>query len=369
MLKSVVYVHSEAILSQMRKLDIIENRSQIVHELIKSYGLLNYCQVIAPQKCSYEDLRSFHSADYVDCLKQYTTSQEISYEQFGLEYDCLPFEEIYDFVTTVAGSTLAAVDAIINGASIAINWNGGWHHAQRDKAAGFSYVNDIVIAIHRLRTKFQKVLYLDLDIHHGDGVEHAFNFSKYVMTISFHQYEPGFYPGTGAVSDIGFGNGRGYTINAPYSRYISSAAFVAYFRQIVSAAFETFQPQVCVMQCGADVIVGDRLGGSNLLPEDCIEAMKEIFTWNIPITFLGGGGYNNINTAKYWTQLTASILGVTIPRDIPENNFFLLYGPDYVLDIYRANTQDENLQHDLLKNASIIKENLNRYVLNVLITR
>lgn len=101
-----------------------------------------------------------------------------------LAYDCPLIDRIYDFVTQVAGSSMAAVDAVLNGAKFAINWSGGWHHAQRDKASGFCYVNDIVIGISKLRSKFQKVLYIDLDVHHGNagyglGIRLTFAFAFY----------------------------------------------------------------------------------------------------------------------------------------------------------------------------------------------
>lgn len=362
-MKKVVYITDETIHNEMLKLSAIGNRSAVVDELVKSYELLQFCKIISPKRCTLEDLLSFHSADYVECLKRYNDEDDIEevtdeLQEFGLAYDCPMIEKVYDFATSIVGTTLAAVDAILAGATIAINWHGGWHHAQRDKAAGFCYVNDIVIGIHRLRTRFQKVLYLDLDVHHGDGVEDAFSFSKYVMTVSFHQHEPGYFPGTGAVSSIGVGPGKGYTVNAPYSRDITGDMFVPYFQNISSAVYNAFRPDVCIVQCGADIIVGDHLGGTNLIPEDCLKCVQQVLSWNTPTIFLGGGGYNVINTAKYWTQLTALILQKTISRDIPDNAFFPDFGPDFTLDIYRRNVKDGNTKDNLFRIEAFIKENL-----------
>ncbi|XP_065092285.1 histone deacetylase 8-like isoform X2 [Ochlerotatus camptorhynchus] len=369
-MRKVVYISDENIHEEMRKLGVIGNRSEVVDELVRSYGLLDYCKIVSSKKCSSDDLLSFHSSDYVDCLQRYNDEDDIEEVtddllEYGLAYDCPMIEKIYNFTTSVAGSTLAAVDAILEGTSIAINWNGGWHHAQRNKAAGFCYVNDIVIGIHRLRTKFQKVLYLDLDVHHGDGVEDAFSFSKYVMTVSFHQREAGYFPGTGAVTDIGFGPGKGYTINAPYLRDVTGEIFVPYFNQIATVAYSAFKPDVCIVQCGGDVIVGDHLGGTNLLPEDLLKCVQKVLGWNLPTVFLGGGGYNIINTAKYWTQLTALIVDVKISRDIPENDFFLKFGPDFTLDMYRTNIKERNTREDLSKNVFIVIGNLKNYIVNM----
>ena len=93
---------------------------------------------------------------------------------------------------------------------VALNWAGGWHHARRDSASGFCYVNDIVLAIHRLQAAFKRVMYVDLDVHHGDGVEDAFSSTDKVMTLSIHKMETGFFPGTGACTDTGYGKGRFY---------------------------------------------------------------------------------------------------------------------------------------------------------------
>lgn len=99
----------------------------------------------------------------------------------------------------------------------------------RDEAEGFCYVNDIAIAIQRLRSQFRRVLYIDLDVHHGNGVENAFAYTRRVFTVSFHQYQPGFFPGSGNVMDCGHGNGKGYCVNFPYKSHIHGELFTKYF--------------------------------------------------------------------------------------------------------------------------------------------
>ncbi|XP_055613935.1 histone deacetylase 8-like [Uranotaenia lowii] len=364
----VVYVSSERIRKQLTKLRTIQNRQNMVDDLIESYGILNHCQLIDPDPCSYDDLLLFHSSDYVDCLKKHNDADETDdvtdeLQEFGLAFDCPLLKNIYDFVTTIAGSTLAAVNAILTGAQVAINWNGGWHHAQRDCASGFCYVNDIVIGIQRLRTRFQKILYIDLDVHHGDGVEAAFSFSKYVMTLSFHLHEPGYFPGSGNISEIGLGLGKGYTVNAPYKRDICGEVFTKYFENVSTKVWESFQPNVCIIQCGADVIAGDHLGGTNLLPSDLSSCIRTLLKWNIPKIFLGGGGYNPVNAAKYWTELTATIVDAPIQKDIPdESSFFLDYGPDFVLDVTPRNVIDKNTTQYIEHKVGLIEDNLEQFV-------
>ena len=323
----------------------------MVHNLISSYGLLKHFEIKNAKPCSKDDLLIFHSSDYIDHLSAHNeeSPEDVTDEQleFGLGYDCPVIDRTYDYIKFVAGGTICAVNELLNGSEIAINWTGGWHHAQRDGAEGFCYVNDIVIGIQKLRPKFPKILYIDLDIHHGNGVENAFSFSKNIYTLSFHLREPGYFPGSGDHKDIGFGNGRGFCVNAPYKRNITGKMFIPYFRKIAELVYKTFEPNLCVVQCGGDVIVGDKLGGTNLIPSDLLECLSLILNWKIPKLFLGGGGYNLENTARYWTQVTALICGQNICEDIPDNEYFLNYGPDYTLNVVRKNLADENSLEDL----------------------
>lgn len=114
--------------------------------------------------------------------------------------DCPGFDGLYNFCQLAAGGSIDAADLIITEtAEIAINWAGGFHHAKKTEASGFCYVNDIVICILELLKFYPRVLYLDIDVHHGDGVEEAFYHTNRVMTVSFHQYEEDFFPGTGEI--------------------------------------------------------------------------------------------------------------------------------------------------------------------------
>lgn len=154
----------------------------------------------------------------------------------------------------------------------------------------------------------------------GNGVENAFAYTKRIFTLSFHQYCPGFFPGSGSVDDCGFAVGQGYCANFPYKINISGDIFVKYFLlyvlcvrtfivcimfdkiglkynflfqsiglRVTQAIKSKYEPDVCIVQCGADAITGDPLGGTNLIPEDIGRCVKEILTWNLPTMFLGGG--------------------------------------------------------------------------------
>lgn len=258
-----------------------------------------------PRLATDDELRLFHSESYIEFIKNHNAGStketetsddssdgdEVSEEQleFGLGYDCPKLPRMYDFVRTIAGATLSAVESLLGGSTIVINWCGGWHHGQRDEAEGFCYVNDIAVGIQKLREKFRRVLYIDLDVHHGNGVENAFCFTKRVFTLSFHLREDGFFPGTGLVEDCGLGPGRGYSANFPYKSGISGKSFVNSFKNVSRLIQNVYKADVCVLQCGADVLVGDPLGGANLVLEDLGECLKEVLRWNIPLLLLGGG--------------------------------------------------------------------------------
>lgn len=197
-------------------------------------------------------------------------------------------------------------------ADISINWSGGMHHAARNMASGFCYVNDIVLAILELLKTFKRVLYIDIDVHHGDGVEDAFKFNDRVMTVSFHQYGD-FFPNTGNVSSVGARKGKGYTVNVPLKYGIDDENYFRTFKTIISKVFEVYQPEVTVMQCGADSLAHDKLGQFNLTLRGhgaCVELVRN---FNTPLLLLGGGGYTVKNTALCWANETAIAAGVTLP--------------------------------------------------------
>ena len=142
-------------------------------------------------------------------------------------------------------------------ADIAINWAGGLHHAKKSEASGFCYVNDIVLAILELLKYHQRVLYIDIDIHHGDGVEEAFYTTDRVMTVSFHKYGE-YFPGTGDLRDIGAGRGKYYSLNFPLRDGIDDSSYENIFVPVMSRVMELYQPSAIVLQCGADSLSGDR---------------------------------------------------------------------------------------------------------------
>ena len=335
-------------------------RQFYVHSLIKSYGMMDRLRTISSKKARVEDLLAFHSRDFVDILSNPEQQSDNDLEEVGLGYDCPVLSDLLDWVLTVAGASLSAAEALTSGClRTVLHWGGGWHHAHRDSAAGFCYVNDIVLAIHKLQSKFKKILYIDLDVHHGDGVEEAFSSTNRVATFSIHKYESGYFPGTGALSDTGSGRGLHHTINVPLQEGVTDKMYTEIFATLLPAIMTSFGPDCVVLQCGADCLVGDPLGGFNLTPAAICDCVERVVSYNLPTLILGGGGYNPANTARLWTQITATVLGAELDDDIPdEDHFFTKYGPDFQLTISPGCVRNKNKQEDVDK----LLETLNRNI-------
>ena len=208
--------------------------------LIQSYDLLKSAIQITPRKATREELEEFHTKEYLDFCNLTTQNDDLeklqitSDQNFGIEYDCPIIQDILPMIQWIAGASLACAEVLNSKlVQVAINWGGGWHHSQRDEASGFCYVNDIVLAIQHLRKVHDKVLYIDLDVHHGDGVENAFNFSPKVFTFSMHKHEDGYFPGTGNIDDVGQGKGKFYSLNFPLKDGISDDSYCYIFEKLV----------------------------------------------------------------------------------------------------------------------------------------
>ena len=180
---------------------------------------------------------------------------------------------------------------------IAINWSGGLHHAKKSEASGFCYINDIVLAILELLKYHPRVLYIDIDIHHGDGVEEAFYTTDRVMTVSFHKFGD-FFPGTGDLKDDGAERGKYYSVNVPLQDGIDDRSYVALFKAVISKVMEVYRPTAIVLQCGADSLTGDRLGCFNLTVKGHGECVRYVKSFGVPLLVVGGGGYNIRNVSR-----------------------------------------------------------------------
>merc|ERR1712137_101773 len=255
------------------------------------------------------------------------------------------------------GSTGGAIKLNQSECDIAVNWAGGLHHAKKSEASGFCYVNDIVLAILELLKYHARVLYIDIDIHHGDGVEEAFYTTDRVMCVSFHKFGE-FFPGTGHIRDIGVTKGKYYSVNFPLHDGIDDHSYRSIFRPVIARVMETYRPEAVVIQCGADSLSGDRLGCFNLTTKghgDCVEFVK---SFNLPTLVLGGGGYTIRNVARCWAYETSVCLDRPVANELPFNDYLEYYGPEYRLHISPSNMENLNSREYLESCTAALMDNL-----------
>ncbi|KAI0600876.1 histone deacetylase phd1 [Biscogniauxia sp. FL1348] len=308
-------------------------RLTLTKSLVSAYGMNFAMDNYSVRAATFEELTAFHTQDYVNFLATVAPQPmplDVDNPHPDLKFnlggsDCPLFEGLYDYCSMSAGASLdAARKLCTNQADIAIAWGGGLHHAKKSEASGFCYINDIVLAILQLLRIHARVLYIDIDVHHGDGVEEAFFSTDRVMTVSFHKYDPQvFFPGTGALDDNGpkseHNPGAHHAINVPLNDGITDEQYEWLFQSIISRCIEKFRPGAIALQCGADSLAGDRLGKFNLLVQghaSCVEFCKKL---NIPLIIFGGGGYTPRNVARAWAYETAVAIDQhkNIPTEIP----------------------------------------------------
>lgn len=340
------------------------HRIRMAHQLILAYGLYRKMEVYKPKPVTEFELQRFHSADYIDFLKRINPdnmkqfSTQMQKFNVGEFTDCPVFDDLYEFCSTYTGCSIDGAVKLNQGLTdIAVNWSGGLHHAKKMEASGFCYVNDIVLAILELLKYNPRVVYIDIDVHHGDGVEEAFYTTDRVMTVSFHKYGD-FFPGTGEIRDIGAKSGKYYSVNVPLQEGIDDVSFESVFQPVMAKVMESYRPTAIVLQCGADSITGDRLGCFNLTLHGhakCVEFMK---SFNIPMLVLGGGGYTVRNVARCWTYETSVLLNVPISNDLPYNDFFEYYAPDFKLHLTPSNMENMNKREHLEGITARILQNL-----------
>ena len=315
-------------------------RILLTKAIVMSYGMHTAMDNYLSRPATLQELKAFHKEDYVDFLSSVTpTNIFINYPElsngtgftssvFGVGDDCPIFDGLFDYCALYAGASLDAARKLCNNQSdIAINWSGGLHHAKKGEASGFCYVNDIVLAILQLLRHHPRVLYIDIDVHHGDGVEQAFWSTDRVFCVSFHKYDKeNFFPGTGPLESQGPTHpdnpGNRYTINVPLNDGVDDITYEYLFQNIISSVIDHYDPTAIVLQCGADSLGYDRLGCFNLNIKghgQCLSFVKRYVARGIPLLVVGGGGYTPRNVARAWAYETSICINAdqTISEELP----------------------------------------------------
>lgn len=286
-------------------------------ELISALGIDQHCRTIVPPLVKVEELSRCHADTYLANLGLHSCASwlwNVDTSKAVFSGDCPPVEGLMEHSLATASGTLMGAVLLNSGAvDVAIHWGGGMHHAKCGECSGFCYVNDIVLGILELLKCHERVLYVDLDMHHGDGVDEAFCQSNRVFTLSLHKFGESFFPGTGHPRDIGINKGRYYTMNLAMWDGVNDFFYVSIFQRALSAVMERFSPDVIVLQCGADSLAGDRLGLFNLSSWGHGKCVQSVRALGIPILAVGGGGYTIRNVAKLWAYETSVLCDHPVP--------------------------------------------------------
>jgi acetoin utilization protein AcuC len=298
-------------------------RVRLTYDLIRSKGLLNdeIIEVVKARSASRDEVKLFHEDSYVSLVEQY------SKKGAGLldAGDTPAFKGCYEATSLVVGASLVGADMVMSGKlSHAFNPSGGLHHAHPERASGFCIFNDPAIVIAYLRSKcnVKRLLYLDIDAHHGDGVMYGYYDDPTVLDIDFHESGRYLFPGTGFPEETGKGDARGLKLNVPLPPSTGDQAYLGAFRELVPSAVRAFKPEVILVQCGADGHLDDKLAHLRLTTNTYLEVVGEMHRLAHELCkgrllLFGGGGYTLANVPRVWTVAFATLAGNTPDDKIP----------------------------------------------------
>jgi acetoin utilization protein AcuC len=295
-------------------------RAKKTRDIINSMGLLSAPDRIEvpPEPADRIILKKFHTARYLHNL-QNASKGHWDYDALSMGLgtsDCPVFKGVYEYAVLAAGATITAAQLILDGkVGAAFNPSGGFHHAHPEFAAGFCYINDVALGCEVLAEQGKKVLYLDVDVHCGDGVAAFFYERSDVMTISLHQNPKTLFPGTGFENEIGRGKGKGYCVNIPLPIGTYDEAYMLAIKTVVLPLIHAFKPDVFVFELGADALVGDPLANLRLTNNVYSDIIHQLLAFGKPILMTGGGGYNIENTVRAWALGWSALCGADSELD------------------------------------------------------
>ncbi len=261
-------------------------------------------QELPPEALTRAELEWYHTPPYLDTLGSVEHASDLtpSALEMGLGTPDTPvFPGLLSYVGLAAGGTLTAARRLLAGDALrAFNPSGGYHHAAAGAAAGFCYINDVVIAMLEMTRHGKRVAFIDLDVHHGEGVQAPFYHRSDVLMISMHEDGRFLFPGTGNVDEIGEGDGLGYTVNIPLPVGTFDAIYEEAFMQAAWPVVNAYEPDIIVVELGMDGLAGDPLAHLHLTNNVYADVLQRIVRTGKPVLAVGGGGYNVAQTVRAW---------------------------------------------------------------------
>ena len=341
-------------------------RLELTHKLMESYGLLENPNLVVhePTMATLEDLYLVHTKEYVDAVRKYSENpKEIVGQHYSVTFglgtmDNPVFPGMFEASSLAVGASINAAELVMdesNEINTAFNIAGGLHHAMSKLASGFCIFNDAAVAIQKIRIKYPdiKVMYLDIDAHHGDGVQDTFYEDSDVLTLSIHQDGNTLFPGTGFMEDQGTETGKGYSINFPVYPGTYDSVYTDMMKTHIPPIMKAFQPDILVTQLGADTYFGDPLTQLGLSTSGHYKIYKLIKSFVEKYSkgrwvAVGGGGYLMSAVPRSWTLALSVMLDENLPNNIPN---------DWI-EFFEQKSLDEPTPYELRDNNYRVEEQI-----------
>jgi len=299
-------------------------RVEMMLDLLGALG--HRVKTVEPEPARREDLLDVHADSYVRRVEELSAGAEVpDGQEYGLGTQDTPaFPGMDEATRWLVGGTLHGARLISEqGERRVLQLGGGLHHARRSFASGFCIYNDLAIAINFLTRRGFRVAYIDIDVHHGDGVQQILYEDERVMTVSLHESGKYLFPGTGEIRELGSGVARGLKLNVPLEPFTEGESYLEVFEQVLPAALRHFRPGVLVVQAGADAHFDDPLADLMLTTRDYESIFRRILEWADVFTsgrvlFTLGGGYSFRAVPRVWAMLYLLMHDLPLARDLPE---------------------------------------------------
>jgi len=292
-----------------------------VHDTLKRLGAFDRTgsKILAPRAATRAEIERIHAPEYVEAVARASAEPDRDYSAWGLDphRDTPPFKGMHEVSLLTTGGSLIAMEEVMSARlRVAFNGSGGLHHAMRRRASGFCIYNDPAIVCGLLADRGMKVAYVDIDAHHGDGVQAAFYETDQVLTISLHETGRSLFPGTGFADERGRGRGAGYSINVALPPYTDGVAYVRAFDAVVPPLVQRYRPDVLVTQQGIDSHFDDPLTNLMVSTQAREHVVRHFASTTTPWVAMGGGGYSLDAVRRSWSMEFLIMLDAPIPAEL-----------------------------------------------------
>jgi len=325
MMTRAAFIYESALSQHVLRQDHPMRPARLRHtyQLLQAYGAFDdeKSQLLAPRPATLEELGLLHTSEYIAAVRGLSSGLSVPHaERFGFSSvgDNPVYDGMYEAALLSTGATIMAAELVASHQlDVAFNISGGLHHAAPGHASGFCIFNDPAVAIKYLLSLGLRVAYVDIDAHHGDGVQNAFIDDNQVLTISIHESGRYLFPGTGFVEETGTAPAIGYSVNLPLYPYTEDEVYLQAFQEVVPPLLAAFAPDILVTQLGIDSYHTDPLTHLQITSRGFVGAVQFFSGLGLPWLALGGGGYDLGAVARCWSLAYGVMVDAEWPNTIP----------------------------------------------------